>query len=420
MTRAPIDRHDGTMTPPGVRLDQQTRPSNVPDGVLTSVRRQDRLIAGVCSGLAARYNVDPLLVRVAFLLLGLSLGIGIVLYAFCAMWMVEEGSTDPWIHQQVPSSRTWAWLWVMVALVVACIVVMATIGSLFPFGPMPALILLGVWLWSRHARRKAENRPMVYFPPAGQYPQQQPLTHFDAASMAWRSRLEAVYLSNDPLPLAPPQPMPLAELYTAAPVPAASPAGTRRSRRPSWTATLAMWLVSSLAFVVVYVIAPDAEFPWMLPAAAALGVIGVFLLIGSFTRRPHLAIASGLVVALTMFSSLAQPHLQPLGPAGTQSYSAGPALPEQIDIRYRSTTLDFSQVVVSQDQTINLNVTAASLTLIPPAGAVITYVLEGGVLKYQGADHSAGSNSGTIDLRETGRPALTFTVTVRGAEVIVP
>lgn len=420
MTNSSSGRNDGSMTQPvRTRPVPQPRPSNVPDGVLTTVRRQDRLIAGVCSGLAVRYNVDPLLVRVAFVLLGLSLGIGLVLYAFCAVWMVEEGSSEPLIHQQVPSSRNWTWLWVMVGLVVACIVVMVTIGGLVPFGPMPAVILLGVWLWARHVRARAENRPMVYFP--AQTPlQQQPQTHFDAASMAWRSRLESVYLSNDPLPPTPPQPLPVVDLYGVQPEPepAAVPTG-RRATRSSWLATLAMWLLAAAAFSGVHLLAPEGAYRWMLPAAAALGVIALFLVVGSFTRRPHLGVLSGLLVALTMFSSLAAPHLEPVGPAGTHVYSAAAAVPDHLDIRYRSTTLDFSQVELTGDQTLVLNVTGSSVTLKPSASTVIEYQLEGGVLTHQGTDHGA-AGSGTIDLRQAGQPTLTIKVRARAAEVVVP
>jgi phage shock protein C len=48
--------------------------------------RTDRQVAGVCGGLAKRFNVDPTLVRVLFLVLGIFGGAGIVLYI--AMWII--------------------------------------------------------------------------------------------------------------------------------------------------------------------------------------------------------------------------------------------------------------------------------------------------------------------------------------------
>jgi phage shock protein C len=48
--------------------------------------RTNRQVAGVCGGLAKRFNVDVTLVRVLFVLLGIFGGSGIVLYI--AMWII--------------------------------------------------------------------------------------------------------------------------------------------------------------------------------------------------------------------------------------------------------------------------------------------------------------------------------------------
>lgn len=48
--------------------------------------RADRLLLGVCAGIASRYDVDVTLVRLGFLLLSLAWGLGIVLYL--ALWLL--------------------------------------------------------------------------------------------------------------------------------------------------------------------------------------------------------------------------------------------------------------------------------------------------------------------------------------------
>jgi phage shock protein C len=48
--------------------------------------RTDHQVAGVCAGLAKRFNVDVTLVRVLFVLLAIMGGSGIVLYL--AMWII--------------------------------------------------------------------------------------------------------------------------------------------------------------------------------------------------------------------------------------------------------------------------------------------------------------------------------------------
>lgn len=54
--------------------------------------RYGRLVAGVCVGLAAYFGVDPTLVRLAFALLAVFGGLGILLY-LCA-WVVIPDETD--------------------------------------------------------------------------------------------------------------------------------------------------------------------------------------------------------------------------------------------------------------------------------------------------------------------------------------
>lgn len=46
----------------------------------------DRMIAGVCGGLADYLNIDPVLVRLAFVVLMLASGVGLAIYAL--LWIV--------------------------------------------------------------------------------------------------------------------------------------------------------------------------------------------------------------------------------------------------------------------------------------------------------------------------------------------
>jgi len=46
----------------------------------------DRKIGGVCGGLGEQFEIDPVLFRVAFILLALACGLGILLYI--ALWLL--------------------------------------------------------------------------------------------------------------------------------------------------------------------------------------------------------------------------------------------------------------------------------------------------------------------------------------------
>jgi phage shock protein C len=57
-------------------------------------RSSERVLGGVCGGIAEHLNVDPMLVRLAFVALGMVYGLGVLVYL--AMWIItpdENGQT---------------------------------------------------------------------------------------------------------------------------------------------------------------------------------------------------------------------------------------------------------------------------------------------------------------------------------------
>ncbi len=82
MSARPRSGHDLVMTEPN---------SN---GTKRLYRPHDgRVVAGVCAGLAAYLGVDPTLVRLAFALLTIFGGAGVLLY-LCAWIVIPEGGSD--------------------------------------------------------------------------------------------------------------------------------------------------------------------------------------------------------------------------------------------------------------------------------------------------------------------------------------
>src|SRR5512145_2537390 len=66
--------------------------------------RSDRVLAGVSGGLAVYLNIDPLFVRLGFLILSLMQGIGIVLYLVMWLLVPNEDSSAPDSRGQVQES----------------------------------------------------------------------------------------------------------------------------------------------------------------------------------------------------------------------------------------------------------------------------------------------------------------------------
>ena len=66
--------------------------------------REDRWIAGVCGGLGRFFGIDPMPIRIAFIILSLWQGIGVLLYLIMILIVPDEPTgqvvTDPHIPQE--------------------------------------------------------------------------------------------------------------------------------------------------------------------------------------------------------------------------------------------------------------------------------------------------------------------------------
>ena len=66
--------------------------------------REGRVIAGVCAGLASYFGVDPTLVRLAFALVTVFGGFGVLLY-LCAWIVIPEEGGDGSIAETFVNKR---------------------------------------------------------------------------------------------------------------------------------------------------------------------------------------------------------------------------------------------------------------------------------------------------------------------------
>ena len=96
MSARPRSGHDRAMNEPssnGTGTKRLYRP------------REGRVIAGVCAGLAAYFGVDPTLVRLAFALVTVFGGIGILLYLVAWIVIPEEGGDGASIAENFVSKQ---------------------------------------------------------------------------------------------------------------------------------------------------------------------------------------------------------------------------------------------------------------------------------------------------------------------------
>src|SRR6266540_6566645 len=99
-TRTPQPRQDA----PPARSAAPRRPGFEVWGITRS--QTNRVIVGVAGGLAERLGVDPILVRIAFVLLTIAGGVGLVAYVVLAFASEEPGPRRPAIWREPTRRRT--------------------------------------------------------------------------------------------------------------------------------------------------------------------------------------------------------------------------------------------------------------------------------------------------------------------------
>ncbi|MDQ7992091.1 MAG: PspC domain-containing protein, partial [Propionicimonas sp.] len=138
--------------------------------------RDNAVIAGVCAGLARRWNVDPNLLRIALVLACLASGLGLVVYGVAVLVLPTDGSTQPPVHRILPFTRNWPLPAVVAGLGVSGFVLFGIAGGWSGLGFLPVVVALVIWYAA--SRRRSQGRTTTADP-----------TPFERAAEAWRNRL---------------------------------------------------------------------------------------------------------------------------------------------------------------------------------------------------------------------------------------
>ncbi|WP_245886314.1 PspC domain-containing protein [Umezawaea tangerina] len=248
-----------------------------------------RKIAGVAEGIAERYRIDPVIVRVAFVAMALCNGAGVFIYLLGWLGLPQEDDEVSPVEALIGQGRSSTPIPLTVLL---CLALFPATGFFFDGGfTMVAGVLLSVGaVYLLHLNRGAVNRPA-------------PITTTSSAEQVTEMGQEKTDTPPawDPLGAAPfawdlPEP-------GQAVAPAPPPAPVRRYRKRKSPVT-GITLGLSLMVVATAVITGRGE-TWFTPLhtlGAVLGVMGVGLLVGAFTRGGRGLI--GLVVPLSLVGVL--------------------------------------------------------------------------------------------------------------------
>jgi phage shock protein PspC (stress-responsive transcriptional regulator) len=335
--------------------------------------RDDRQIAGVAAAIARRYDIDPVLVRVGFVVAAF-FGIGAALYI--AGWLVLP---DTPADSAVPESRKRGIL--VVGLVIATI---ASVGSIFGGrgGFVLPLIAAFVLLYLLH-RSRADRGVIGAQPPGQSWPPRPEQTTGGVSLVKGVTKDgpadEQQPPSWDPLGAAPfawdlPEPGP------------ATPPPPPRRRLPVTLVTLGVALLAAAGTGVVLLgmgAAGFSTFPIVLGVVAA--VLGLGLVVGSFLRAGRGLIPFAVLVSILIWGALSMPFHRFGPPDGFGDLRVAPTTVAQLQADYRrgagDMTLDLRGLDLSGsgDVRTSVEVGAGDAKVLLPANADVTFTGEAGL-----------------------------------------
>ena len=346
--------------------------------------RTDRKIAGVAGGLAAYLGVEPLWIRVAFVLISIPGGLGVLLYLLGWVLIPEEGEQAA-IGEGLLEHLRRAPTWVAILLFVVA-------GIVFfdrPWGPPAfwAVALIGVGIWLYH--NDSHRQPPVGGPPVGGPP---------AAPTAGGTPPAG----NPPVFDAPPPPSYQAAAGAGYPSHAgyaARPVAVPRTRRPRsflgrYTATAVLVVLGLTAALdnIGAVHVPGRVYP-----ALALLVVGAGLIVGAFWGRSRLLILAGLLILpVAAAASLVRVPLR--GGTGQRVYA--PTTLQAVNPEYRLAAgqihLDLTQLPWISTVQTRVRVAAGDIEVVVPSDVTV--------------DFRGHSGAGEIDLFDVMRNGVDVTL----------
>jgi phage shock protein PspC (stress-responsive transcriptional regulator) len=436
-----------------------------------TIRRStsDVKLAGVCGGIARQWGVDPLLVRVGFVLLALSGAIGLILYVAGWLLLPADGRETALVDDLFgTASRKWSReVWIAVVSI-ACVAALALFGELSPFGIGPALVIAIIWYFGVYRTRAGERDggragppepPSVQAPPPAPFHYPGPPTPFTVAAEAWHRRIAEYQWQQTSSPvepdagwLAPPAgnlttvgtPIPQAAepeqrdraAFLATPDPvglyvepptvtrtgSVARSGRRRSgRRLGWATLLTLGLTLTGLGVADHL---GVAITPTLYAAAALLVVGLALLLATRLGRPRGLLPVGVLLAFAVLGlSATGPGLRALPPSLIPptriAYTTPAELPaggDRLDVG--RLTVDLSRLPVRTDTTYSARVDLGTVEVLVPRDTqvLVRYAVDAGsVTAFTGPVASGSELRGQVSdpqpLRPD-RPTLTLDLAV--------
>ncbi|WP_440714018.1 PspC domain-containing protein [Gordonia sp. FQ] len=350
-------------------------------------RRSGRKVAGVCAGFGARYQVDPTLVRVAFVVATVFGGAGVLIYLIACVVLPSEHSRGASARERRDTSFRFGSL---IPLGILAIVLMATFGGdrTWSGGGLLGTLLLGVGWWLLYQRTPIppEGTSAATIDPAppaaagGSYSWRAA----DASPSDDDTAKTGAPSSADPNDTGdgtvPPAWDPLGAAPFAwdlpEPTPATAPVSPRGPRSPMTPITMGLAVLVAVGGAAAQ-LAGAHWFTVGRIASLSLMVIGLGLVVAGFLRRPegrHASgliplgfLAAGIVVVSTLVS--ASGWSAPRGGVGDRNWSVSDQseLRDDYQLTVGSTTLDLRHLDrIDHDKTVTVKQGVGEIKVLLP------------------------------------------------------
>ncbi|MGZ8179234.1 PspC domain-containing protein [Williamsia sp. SKLECPSW1] len=328
----------------------------------------DAMLAGVCSGIARRYDVDPTLVRVALVVAAVFGGSGVLAYIACWFVLPGDGVDNPRRGRRLGRSGMAHEMHRpgTVALVVVAVVVLAVLPTpAWGSSGLAGAVLLLIGVWALH-RRTPEPPPGTSVDTNDGVSLTKPVVSPSGSGGDTEDVTDRVVPPAwDPLGAAPfawdlPEP----------------PTGSPAPPRPARDTALAV-VVVGLALVVAAVgtalfAAGVAGVTPLRIAAASLAVIAVGVVAGALRgRRTGLTGIAALLAAVVVVLGVSH-SVTGLPGGGVGDRTWRPLTENDIASRYSltvgSATLDLRSVTLTADRTVRIEAGVGEIVVDVPAG----------------------------------------------------
>lgn len=354
--------------------------------------QEGRKIAGVAAGIARRYDIDPVLVRVGLVAAAVT-GVGVPLYVLA--WGLLPGEPA----DGSPADRKRPRTWVIIALGIATALSLGRIGT-GPDGVLLPLAAVAALLFLLH-RSRGRRDLAVPGTPATTGDGLPPATEAGAPALGERSTPPAW----DPLGAAP--------FAWDLPEPGPAPAPPPRRRSKVTPITLAAALLAGGVTALVLLAAGGlTDLPVLF--GVLLAVLGAGLVVGAFTRSGRGLIPVALLVGALTWGVLAAP-LDRIDDASAGELRVAPLHPAALAPRYEHGVGHVEMDLRDLDLGVPPGelVTPVATRIEAGMGSVDIRVPENADVRFTG---SAGLGSVQFDDRGAGGPDARLTVDDLGAD----